>query len=118
VENKMVDITENGSTYSFVAESTPGAVKRFLIVTTPKETNTINSSQINIFCAGNTVFVQNKSNLNGEIMLYDLMGHTLKKSSFGSLGITAFQVGTLSGTYLVNAFTANERVSKKIIVGN
>ena len=118
VENKMVDITENGSTYSFVAESTPTALKRFMIVTQPNETNTINSSQLNIFFAGKTVFVQNKSNLNGEIMLYDLMGHTLKKSSFGSLGFYEFQVGTLSGSYIVNAYTANERLSKKIIVGN
>jgi len=118
MENKMVDITENGSTYSFVAESTPTALKRFMIVTQPIDTNAMNTSQLNIFFAGKTVFVQNKSNLNGEIMLYDLMGHALKKSSFGSFGFYEFQVGTLSGSYIVNAYTANEKLSKKIIVGN
>ncbi|MDD4969583.1 MAG: T9SS type A sorting domain-containing protein [Paludibacter sp.] len=116
--NKIVDITESGSTYSFTAESSPASQKRFIIVARNIENNPIgNETQLKAFTSGNTVFVQNSSKLNGEMSLYDMMGHRVRKVTFGPYGVTAMQVGTICGAYIVKASTANEKVSKKFIIG-
>ncbi|MDP4240044.1 MAG: T9SS type A sorting domain-containing protein [Bacteroidota bacterium] len=118
VENKTVDITESGSTYSFVTESTPAPVKRFIIATRNYEKNAPDeNTQLKVFSSGNKVFVQNLSNLNGELVIYDMMGRYLKKANFGPSGVTAISAGTTPGAYVVNASTANERVSKRIFIG-
>ena len=118
VENKTVDITESGSTYSFVAESTPTSVKRFMIATRNIEKDASDkNTQIKVFGSGNTVFVQNLGNLNGEMNIYDMTGRCIKKANFGPYGVTAITVGTIPGAYTANATTSNERVSKRIILG-
>lgn len=118
VENKTVDITENGSTYSFVAVSTPTPVNRFKIATRNYEKDAPDAlTQLKVFGSGNTIFVQNLSNLNGELILVDMMGHLLKRTAFGPYGITAVQAGLIPGSYVVNASTSIERVSKRIITG-
>jgi hypothetical protein len=118
VENNTTDMTENGSIYSFVAESTPTSVKRFMIITRPSETDeTDTNTQLKVFSSGNIVFIQNSGNLNGEMGIYDMMGRDLKKSTFGSYGISAVQVNTIPGAYVVRATTGTERVSKRIILG-
>jgi hypothetical protein len=119
VENKTTDMTESGSTYSFVAESTPTTVKRFMIITRPYEKDATDAdTQIKVFSSGNMVFVQNLSSLNGEMMIYDMMGRDLKKATFSPYGVTAVQVNTIPGAYIVKAATGTEKVSKRIIIGN
>ena len=118
VENKVIDITKSGTQYMFVAESTPEAIKRFQIVTRLNEKDAPDElTQLKIFNSGNTVFVQNLGNQNGEMLLYDIMGRLLKKDTFGPYGVTAIKVGSVSGAYVVNAATSNERVAKRIIIG-
>jgi hypothetical protein len=118
VENKTVDITQSGSTYSFTAESTPIPVKRFFIATRNIDsTGSGDNSQLKVFNSGNTVFVQNLSNQNGELVIYDMMGRNFKNTKFGPYGISAIQIGSISGAYIINAATNKDRVSKKIILG-
>jgi len=118
VENKAVDITESGSTYSFVAESTPTSVNRFKIATRNIEKDAPDkNTQLKIFSSGNTVFVQNLGSLNGEMNIYDMMGRYIRRANFGPYGVTAIQAGSIPGAYVVNAATTGERVSKRIILG-
>ena len=118
VENKAVDITESGSTYSFNAESTPTSVKRFMIATRNIEKNAVDKdTQLKVFSSGNVVFVQNLGSLNGEVNIYNMSGRCIKKAPFVPYGVTALQVGTVPGAYVVNATTNTERVSKRIILG-
>jgi len=118
VENKAVDITESGSTYSFVAESTPTSVNRFKIATRNIEKDASDkNSMLKVFSSGNTVFVQNLGSLNGEMNIYDMMGRYIKRANFSPYGVTAVQVGSIQGAYVVNASTTGERVSKRIILG-
>ncbi|MDR3652979.1 MAG: hypothetical protein P4L34_08420 [Paludibacter sp.] len=119
VENKIVDITESGSTYSFVAESTPTTVNRFKIVTRNYEKNAPDATtQIKVFSAGNTVFVQNLSNLNGDVIIYDIVGHCIKRTTFGPNGVTSIPVSYVSGAYIVSASTMDEKVGKRVIIKN
>ena len=118
VENKTIDITESDTKYTFLAESTSTAVKRFKIATRPIEKNAPDAeTQLKVFSSGNTVFVQNLGNQNGEMVLYDIMGRYLKKANFSPYGVTAVQVGDISGAYIVNATTSTERVGKRLIIG-
>jgi len=117
VANKTIDITTSGTTYSFVSEPTPTTVKRFKIFTlqNKKDAPDINT-QINVFNSGNTVFVQNLSNLNGEMRVYDMMGRTIKSTTFGPFGVTSVQLGNITGAYIVQATTDFNKVSEKIII--
>ena len=118
IENKAVDITESGSTYSFVAESTPTSVNRFKIATRNIEKDAPDKNTLlKVFSSGNTVFVQNLGSLNGVMNIYDMMGRYIKRANFGPYGVTAVQVGSIQGAYVVNAVTTGERVSKRIILG-
>jgi len=117
IENKTIDITTSGTSYAFVAESTPTPVKRFKIVTRPYEKNAPDSdTQVKIFSSQATVFVQNYSNLNGDCLVYDIAGHYIKKMQFGANGVTAITNSLKPGAYIAMAITANEKVSKRLIV--
>ena len=118
-DNKTVDITESGTTYSFTAESTPTSQKRFIILTRNIGTDSIgNITQLKVFNSGNAVFVDNVSGLSGDIAIYDMTGRILKTAKFEPYGITAIQTGVITGAYIVKAANTNERVSKRIILGN
>jgi hypothetical protein len=118
MENKTIDITKSGSTYLFVSEPTATPVNRFKIATRPFTTDIPETNQqLKVFSSGNTIFVQNFSSQNGEMVVYDMMGRTLKKTVFSSYGVTAVQMNFLSGGYVVQAATVNESISKKILIG-
>jgi len=119
VENKTVEITQSGSTYSFVSGLTPVPVNRFMIATRNIEKDAPDANtQLKVFSSGHVVFVQNLSTLNGEMIVYDIMGRQLKRSKFGPSGTTAIQLSAIPGAYVVNASTSNERVSKRVILGD
>jgi hypothetical protein len=52
------------------------------------------------------------------MIVYDIMGRQLKRSKFGPSGTTAIQLSAIPGAYVVNASTSNERVSKRVILGD
>ena len=56
--------------------------------------------------------------LSGDIAIYDMTGRILKTAKFEPYGITAIQTGVITGAYIVKAANTNERVSKRIILGN
>jgi len=117
VENKVIDISTSGTQYAFVTDSTPAPVKRFMIVTNLTEVAPVTSSYLKVFNSGNTVFIQNSGSLNGEMIVYDMMGRDIKRATFGPYGVTAVQLEAISGSYIIKATTDNEIVSKKIIIG-
>jgi len=113
-----VDITANGSTYSFTAESTPAPTKRFVIATRNTKSDTpAADTQLTILATGNIVLVQNLSNQGGELNVYDMVGHFIKKATFGAYGVTAIEIGAIPGVYIAKAATATGKVSKKFIIG-
>lgn len=118
VENKTVDITASGSTYSFTAASTAAPVNRFRIVTsTPTAVDPVRTEgPLKVFTSGNTVFIQNSGSRSGEMVLYDMPGHSLQRATFGPNAITAIQTDAIPGAYVVTATTGNEKVNKKVII--
>jgi hypothetical protein len=115
IANKVIDISTSGTQYAFVTDSTAAPVKRFMIVTNPTAVVPVASTQLKVFNSGNTIFIQNPGNLNGEMIVYDMMGRDIKRATFGPYGITAVHLETISGAYIIKASTDNERVTKKIV---
>ena len=119
LENKTTDITASGSEYSFSAVSTPTPVNRFKIVTSPTiNTNTLQvSSNLKIFNSKGTLYIQNQSNQNGNLVLYNMDGKAVKKIEFKANEITTFStVNFIPGAYVAKANTNLEMVAGKIII--
>ncbi|MHB9140963.1 MAG: beta strand repeat-containing protein [Paludibacter sp.] len=73
LENRTIDITTSGTQYAFMAESTPTPVTRFKIVTRPYEKNAPDAeTQVKVFSAGNSIYVQNVGSADGECRVYDI----------------------------------------------
>jgi len=115
--NKMTDITESGSTYSFTAESTSSAKNRFNIITfNCKKDSTTKNSNIKITSANRSIFIQNLSSNKGNAMIFDISGRVIKAAPFCASGVTEVNTGMTTGSYIVKCLTDNENVSKQIII--
>lgn len=117
VENKTVDVTQNGSTYTFVTAQSDAPTKRFKILTRPYEKGAPDKeTQVKIFAAPGRVFVQNLSTFKGECTLYDIAGRAIKNASFAANTVTEVLNNLTPGAYVVNTITNGEKVSKRVIV--
>lgn len=118
VENKTINITESGSTYSFIAESTPTTVKRFIITRPESEKEELDKgSHFKVFNSGNAVMVENLSKQEGEMVIYDLLGRCMKKVPVDPTGVTTVQIGAIAGSYVIKVSSGKEIVSKRIFIG-
>ena len=116
-ENRTIDITSSGTQYPFMTESTPTPLIRFKIVTRPYEKNAVDAeSQLKIFSANGTVFVQNLSNKTGYLKLFDMSGCFVKEIQFDGNNITSFSGNLVPGAYIACAVTSIESVNKRIII--
>jgi len=116
IENKTVDVTENGSTYKFATAQSDVPTKRFKILTRYYEKNAPDAaSQLKIFSAKSYVFIQNPGTFNGNCTLYNVAGQAVKNLSFGPGSITAVS-NLRQGAYVISATTNGEQVSKRVIV--
>jgi len=71
---------------------------------------------LKVFSSGSTVYVQNSSDLKGEIMIYDMTGKTIQKNNFSANGITTIPTALTPGSYLVKGFTLNQKFTQALII--
>jgi len=117
VENKTVDVSENGSTYTFATAQSDAPAKRFKILTRPYEKGAPDKETlVKIFTAPGRVFVQNLSTFKGECTLYDIAGRAIKNAPFEANTVTEVLSNLTPGAYVVNTITNGEKVSKRVIV--
>jgi CshA-type fibril repeat protein len=117
LENKTVDITSNGSEYSFTAVSTSTPTKRFKIITR-KDGTELNDSpaQIKVFSSDRVVYIQNLSTIPGQMVIYNMSGGAAKTINFGANGITTIPLNFSSGAYIAKAKTNSEEATQRIII--
>jgi len=119
VNNTTTDITASGSVYAFTATSAPSSAKRFKIVTSPEVNTSVPGveSRLSVFNSDGNIYVQNKSNQNGSLILYNMNGVAVKRVAFESTKISSFPTSGLTpGTYVVKAYTAQDLVTERIII--
>lgn len=119
VKNVTTDITSSGSEYAFTSEPAQIALKRFKIVaSTEVETqNPQITSHMKVFNSNGTLFIQNRSNQDGNLILYTMNGVAVQRLEFKANKITAFSTSNLvPGAYVANAITNLEKVTERIII--
>jgi hypothetical protein len=119
IQNVTTDITASGSEYAFTSEPTPLAVTRFKIVATP--TVDTGSPQINstmkVFNSNGTLYIQNRSDKNGNLTLYNMNGVAVKRIEFKANNITTIStLNLVPGAYIASAITNLEKVTERIII--
>ena len=119
LENKTTDITASGSEYLFTATSTPAPVKRFKIVTASDiKTSTPDvGSLMKIYNSNGVIFVQNQTDHNGCLTLFNMNGVAVKKTDYKANQITTISTSNLlPGAYIAKASTNQEMVTERIII--
>ena len=116
VENKVVEITKSGTEYTFEAHKTD-PVKRFKILSNSFLSNLEeNDLQLKLFSSKQTIFIQNFSNLDGNVMLFDMSGRCRQKSIFSKNGISVIETTLPSGAYIIHASTSRGKDCKQLIL--
>jgi len=115
-DNTVVDITQSGTNYTFMSQSTTDPVKRFKIVSSPGTDIKETDSQLKIFASHQTVFIQNFSSTAGDIMLYDASGQFIQNFNFGADCVTAITLSLPPGAYLIKATTETSKLNRKILI--
>jgi len=119
VGQKTVDITTSGSTYTFRSLPTDTIVKRFKIITIPDISTgvtetVVKNNNLNIFCSNHTVYIDNTSDENGSLYLYDMTGRFIQKYAFTANGVTTVHPNVTPGTYLAKGITKKRSATKNI----
>ena len=121
VAQKTIDITATGSTYTFAALPEDSIIKRFKIVTTISQITKltqVNSDNpiLNVFSSQQTIFVDNKSDSNGTLQLYDIAGRRIQKFSFTANEVTTLRTRLPQGSYVSVAVTGNDKLTTQLII--
>lgn len=114
VTNKVTDITESGSFYSFTSVSTPSAVNRFRIVTQPVSED-IDNSNIAIFNSQSTIYVRNTGTEYGKVSVYDIAGRLIGTQNITPSSVNAFNVA-YHEAYIVKVEMPTDNVIKKLAI--
>ena len=122
-ENKTVEITTSGSLYSFNSNSGIPLEKRFKIVASPLDgittdykTTEEKNNPLSVFSSNHFIIVKNRSNLKGNLYLYDMTGRFIQRFAFNANDITTFSVTLPAGIYLSKAVTLTEEVTTNLIL--
>jgi hypothetical protein len=115
VENRAVDITESGSVYSFTAESTPKPINRFRIITRMASNDNIEPSNVSMFVANQSIYIQSFSEFSGNVYLYDFSGRMIEAKKIAANGSVTIPA-QLHTAYIVKTVLVNETITNKIIV--
>ena len=117
IDNKIIDITQSGSTYTFTVDTVGKYNNRFRIVARNIEENSIErNSKLKLFSANGKIFVDNQSNERGEFCLYDMTGRIVRKSIFAPKIIC--EVGSVRhyGIYIGRATISTEDQTERLIM--
>jgi len=116
VVNKTIDISVDGTEYSFTSEASGTASKRFKIITSTTKVFTADmDSEVKIFGSQNEVFVQNNNANAGNVVLYNMAGVAVRKSILKANGLTTLS-NLNAGVYIAKVKTDKEDISKQIII--
>ncbi|HLP05130.1 MAG TPA: T9SS type A sorting domain-containing protein [Paludibacter sp.] len=118
VANKMVDITADGTTYDFTAESSTSVTQRFKITTATGLTTDAKSditSQVKFISSKGNVNMLNCTDKDGQAELYNPSGLLIRSTQLNANASSNFS-DLMPGVYIVKIKYGNERYSKRLII--
>ena len=114
VAKTSTDITANGSTYTFSAQSSPKPTNRFKVFTNT-EKDKVDSSKFTIFNFGNTLNVYNNGTSEAEIYIFDIAGRKIAQRKIQPNLIRDFQLEN-QHAYIVKIISNEKTETHKIII--
>lgn len=121
VSHQTVDITASGSAYTFQILPTDTIIKRFKIITTNDVATSVPSvapatARLNVFSSQNTLFVDNKTDDPGRLILCDATGRIIQQLPFKANQITTLHTTVAPGIYVVKATTKSEQRTVRLLL--
>jgi hypothetical protein len=133
VANNFINICVDGAKYTFTAQHTSAAIKRFKIVTSLPQlapaafTGSIVSGlhdvakdqnkKIKIYSSNKTIFVENIDSQNGKLNIYNASSGTLvKNSDFNGNEKTTIETDLPKGVYVLKGKTLTEELCTKVVI--
>ena len=118
LENKMINITQSGTQYSFNATPSSWMLDRFKIIAQPNLNSNVEmvDSFLDIFVSASTIYIKNQSSSNGELVIYDVMGKVTYQSAFGAMSESSFTTNLPDGVYVIKAATEKDKIVKQVIL--
>jgi hypothetical protein len=117
--NSTTDISQSGSTYSFSATKSSTPVTRFKIVTSLGIATGLgnnSASDLQVYSFENKIIIQNRTDKNGEVTLYDISGQMMAKFRYSANNTTTIPTRLPVGMYLAKYLsTENEKADILII---
>jgi hypothetical protein len=112
----FTDLKAKGSYKALVGQGNSGS--RFFLHFAKPTTTTAVATELNVYSANNTVFVNLPSESNGTIEVMDMAGKTIYTSNFnGKSGRVSFTVpNAVVGNYLVKLTSNGKVVSQKVML--
>jgi hypothetical protein len=112
----FTDLKAKGSYKALVGQGNSGS--RFFLHFAKPTTTTAVETELNVYSANNTVFVNLPSESNGTIEVVDMAGKTIYTSNFnGKSGRVSFTVpNAVVGNYLVKLTSNGKVVSQKVML--
>ena len=103
-----VDISENGSTYTFSATNTSAPETRFKIITTPEVSTGIQNIKagLQLYNKGKTVYLNNNTNYSGVMTICDISGRILEARKFRANENFSLLTNLVNGMYILKAETS------------
>ena len=116
-EGRTVDISENGSRYTFSATNTEPEV-RFKIMTSPDVSTGQGEilSGLKMYSEGKKIVVNNQTDYEGKIKVLDVSGQLVLIKSFGVNKRFDFGTQLTAGVYFLVAETSNGKVATRVII--
>lgn len=119
LENKTIDVTADGSEYSFTSSPSTVPAARFKIIATPLTVTGIDSKEtnpcLNVFSSGKQLFINNPTSERGSASIYNLAGVKIRELILEPNRISS-ESDLPAGIYIVNANTQNQKVTQRLVI--
>ncbi len=116
LENKTVDVTADGSFYTFSAKS-GDPIKRFKITTSTTGIEHVDfDNNIDVFVRQNVVCINNRNSSNAQIGLYDEIGRCISNIISLPNSQTEMPIELAKGVYIIKIRIDTSNFSKRIIM--
>ncbi|MDP4239881.1 MAG: CehA/McbA family metallohydrolase [Bacteroidota bacterium] len=117
-ENKYIDITQSGTKYTFTSRSVNMPEVRFKMATQLKSPSDITKAvnpRFKIYSSYRTLFVQNLTDKDGDLYLYDIYGRLIQKQPVSANGTKSISLNLPVGLYVAIGISQGEKTIKTLI---
>ena len=107
---------QNEINYPFTATNTEKAERRFLITSKDKKNNDPKGSKVKIFNSGSTIRIDNPTDENGRVLIFDMFGQLRQTGVMNAASVTEITTSLPPSVYVVRVLSVGTDQSGKIVI--